>query len=111
MNVGRTSLPPTVARVLERTPVHAWGWFAVLVDEVEGRPAKIFDRTGLAPWLRANDLSELADEAASRATRPSTGLLLLILGKEGPRFKTIDGERREPGVPRGRTRPRPGRAA
>lgn len=98
------SLPPSVAKVLARTPPRLWGAYAVIVDVEEGG-AKLMTRGELGPWLRANDLAELADEATARAARP-TGLLLLLLGRDGPRFKALGGDVRRPGVPRGRTRPR-----
>lgn len=98
------ALPPMVERVLRRTPVAHWRHYAVIVDSGEGG-AQLMTRGELAPWLRAADLHELADEAAARAARPSTGLLLLTLTREGPRFHVLGGEQRRPGVPRGRTRP------
>ena len=95
----------TITRVLSKTPPHLWGAYALLVDGEEGG-ATLLSRGSLAPWLRSHDLGDLADEAAARAARPATGLLLLILGGDGPRFKVFGGDVRRPGFPRGRVTPR-----
>ena len=98
-------LGATITRVLAKTPPHLWSSYALLVDEQEGG-AKLMMRGELAPWLRSNDLGDLADEAAARAARPSTGILLLILGSDGPRFRVFGGELRAAGIPRGSVFPR-----
>lgn len=86
-------LTPAIRRVLQRTPVAQWSAYSVLLDSEAGE-MQLMTRGELAGWLRANDLPTLAAEAASRRV-PFGGLLLLVLGSEGPRFHVL-GKRGRP---------------
>lgn len=90
--------------IVQRTPLQRRSALAILADEESGDVC-LMPRGEMVARLRAGDLGDLAHEAEVRRV-PIGGLLVLFVGREGPRFLVVGGERRLHGVPRGRTRPR-----